>query len=398
MDILSKLEYAKKFNTGVKSLGVNAFGISFKVNNGAVQAQHNGKELILAGTNNYLGLTFNEECINAGISALQNQGTGTTGSRLANGTYRDHELLEKQLSKMYGAPSSIVFTTGYVSNLGTISTLCDSHNNILLDADCHASIYEGAKLSGATIYRFKHNDPHDLEKKLKRLANKKSTLVVVESLYSMFGDFAPLTEFCDVCENHGVPIMLDDAHSFGIMGANGLGLAEHLGVLDRIDFVTGTFSKSIGTVGGFLTSTKHDVDCLRTQIKSYMFTASSTPSTVASSRVALQHLQTRNDLRETLWDNIYIFHDELSKLGYEIASDPSPVISVVMPTPEVAHSSWKILLDNGVYVNLVIPPGAPKNVCLLRCSMTAAHSKKHLKKVIAAFTVLKQHLTQQLAA
>ena len=398
MDILNKLEYAEKFNNSIKSLGQSAFGISFEVHNGSVQAHHNGKPVILAGTNNYLGLTFDQDCIQAGVHALKNQGTGTTGSRLANGTYRDHVLLEKQLSNMYGADSTVVFTTGYVSNLGTISTLCGPENNILLDADCHASIYEGAKLSGATIYRFKHNDPADLDKKLKRISHKASTMVIVESLYSMFGDFSPLKEFCDVCEKHGAVLMLDDAHSFGIMGDNGLGLAEHLGVLDRIDFITGTFSKSLGTVGGFLTSVKHNVDALRTQIKSYMFTASGTPATIACSRTALQHLCTRHQLRTDLWSNIHTLYSALQNMNFEIGAEPSPVIAVIMPDPKTAHSAWEILLENGVYVNLVVPPGAPKNTCLLRCSMTAAHSKHHINKIIGAFSAVEKYLTQQQAA
>jgi len=388
VDLLDKLDAASKFSSKIKQLQPNAIGANFKPIS-SVHGTVNGKLVILAGSNNYLGLTYNKKCIKAAKKALEKYGTGTTGSRLANGSYDEHIKLEQELATFLQAPSSIVFTTGYVANLGTISYLASSQDIIMLDSHCHSSIYEGAKLSGAQIYTFKHNDPIDLDKKLKRLGDKtKRTLVIVESMYSMLGDFCPLPEMCDVVEQHGAYILLDDAHSFGIMENEGRGLAYILDCQRRVDFITGTFSKSLGSIGGFLVSLKHNIEPLRAQIKSYMFTASSTPSTIASSRAALKILQKKGVLRQKLWYNCNLIHKELTDLGFTLGSKPSPVIAAIMPDAETASKAWKVLFDYGVYTNLVIPPGAPKNLSLLRLSISAEHSEDDCRTIIEAYSKL----------
>ena len=388
MSLLDKLEAARSFQNEVDALGVNAIGATIDVVGSATEGCLDGKRVVLAGTNNYLGLTFEPACIEAAMHAVHSQGTGTTGSRVANGTYSAHAALEREMTEYLGARSAIVFTTGYVANVGTISTLAGPGDVIVLDADSHASIYEGARLSGAEVYRFRHNDPSDLEKRLKRLGDRANkTLVIVEGLYSMLGDVSPLAEICEVKDRYGAYLLLDDAHSFGTMGENGRGAAEFFGVEDRVDFLTGTFSKSLGSVGGWCASRLHDLSPLRTQIRAYMFTASSTPSVIASTRAALRLVGERPELREQLWNNARVVHGALESLGFTLGSDASPVIASIMDDPQQAAAAWQLLLDAGVYVNLVVPPGAPKNMSILRCSLSAAHTDEQIDRIVDAYAL-----------
>ncbi|MCH2098701.1 MAG: aminotransferase class I/II-fold pyridoxal phosphate-dependent enzyme [Pseudomonadales bacterium] len=393
MSLLDKLEAARSFQNEVDALGVNAIGATIDVVGSATEGRLDGKRVVLAGTNNYLGLTFEPACIEAAMQAVHSQGTGTTGSRVANGTYSAHAALEREMTEYLDARSAIVFTTGYVANVGTISTLAGPGDVIVLDADSHASIYEGARLSGAEVYRFRHNDPSDLEKRLKRLGDRANkTLVIVEGLYSMLGDVSPLAEICEVKDRYGAYLLLDDAHSFGTMGENGRGAAEFFGVEDRVDFLTGTFSKSLGSVGGWCASRLHDLSPLRTQIRAYMFTASSTPSVIASTRAALRLVGERPELREQLWNNARVVHGALESLGFTLGSDASPVIASIMDDPQQAAAAWQMLLDAGVYVNLVVPPGAPKNMSILRCSLSAAHTNEQIDRIVDAYALVAEQL------
>lgn len=393
MSLLDKLHAARDHQDEIDALGVNAIGATIDVVGSATEGRIDGRRVVLAGTNNYLGLTFEPGCIEAAVQAVQTHGTGTTGSRLANGTYSGHAALERELAEFLGARSTIVFTTGYVANVGTISTLVGPGDVIVLDADSHASIYEGAKLSGAEVYRFRHNDPKDLEKRLKRLGDRASrTLVIVEGLYSMLGDVAPLREICEVKDRYGAYLLLDDAHSFGTMGEHGRGLAEAEGVEDKVDFLTGTFSKSLGSVGGYCASNMHDVGPLRNNIRAYMFTASSTPSVIASTRAALRLISDRDDLRKRLWKNARDVHRALGSLGFTLGSDASPVIATLMDSPQQAATAWQMLLEAGVYVNLVVPPGAPKNLSILRCSLSAAHTREQIAHIIDAYALIAEQV------
>lgn len=393
MSLLDKLEAAQRSQDELATLGVNAIGATIDVTGSATEGEIDGRRVVLAGTNNYLGLTFEPDCIDAAVQATLTHGTGTTGSRLANGTYTAHAALERELCDFLQVRSSIVFTTGYVANIGSISTLASSGDVIVLDADSHASIYEAAKLSGAEVYRFRHNDPSDLDKRLRRLGDRASrTLVIVEGLYSMLGDVSPLKEICEVKDRYGAYLLLDDAHSFGTMGANGRGLAEAEGVEDSVDFITGTFSKSLGSVGGYLASRKHDINPLRSQIRAYMFTASSTPSVIASTRAALSMIGHRTELRQRLWRNAERVHGGLKRAGFKLGSEASPVIATIMDSPQQAASAWQMLLEAGVYVNLVVPPGAPKNMSILRCSLSAAHTPEQIDHIIDAYALVADNL------
>ena len=369
----------------------DVLGTMIQVDGSPTLGSVNGQRVVLAGTNNYLGLTFHPDCVRAAAEAAQRYGTGTTGSRLASGTYPDHAALEHDLAKFYDARSAIVFTTGYQANVGMISAIADRDTVILLDAQSHASIYDGATLSGATMYRFKHNDPADLEKRLRRLGEgAANSLVIVEGIYSMLGDTAPLEEFCEITTRYGASMFVDEAHSFGVLGATGRGLAEALGVEDQVDVIVGTFSKSLGCVGGYAVSRHHDLTSLRGAARSYIYSASSSPSVMASARAALKVIREDPSLRQRLLDNARITYGALQQLGYELGPEVSPVVGVHVRDSEHALDAWHFLLDHGVYVNLVPLKASPGPFCLLRVSLSAAHTPDQVETIVEGFRALKQ--------
>ncbi len=349
----------------------------------------NGREVILAGTNNYLGLTFDKECVEAACRAIQEEGTGTTGSRMANGTYHSHLVLENELSSFFGKSHTIVFTTGYAANLGVLSTLVNREDAVILDADCHASIYDGCRLGGVPVYRFRHNDLDDLEKKLRRLREKDpqmNLLVVVEGLYSMLGDRAPLAEIAALKEKYGAYLLVDEAHSLGVLGDKGRGRAEEAGVEDKVDFIVGTFSKSLASIGGYCTSDHEGLDLLRYASRPYVFTASLSPANLAAARTALRILQERPELKSRLWENAHQLYGSLQEMGFELGPEPSPIVAVRFREPEKALSVWRGLLEKGIYVNMVLPPATPDGSALLRASVSAAHSPEEISRIIEAFS------------
>jgi len=356
----------------------------------ATSATIQGRRVVLAGTNNYLGLTFDPRCRAAAIKAIETLGTGTTGSRMASGNYRGHRDLETAIAAAYGWPAAIVFSTGYQANLGTLAALAGADEYLVVDADSHASIYDGCRLSAATTIRFRHNDPADLDRRLARLgADARRALVVVEGLYSTLGDRAPLKEIAEVKQRHGAWLLVDEAHSFGVFGARGLGLSEELGILEQVDFVVGTFSKSLGGVGGFCVSRHAELDLLRMASRPYIFTAASAPAVIAATREALVRVLEGSDLRERLWRPANRFHAELLRLGYTLGSHaPGPVSALIFSNREAAIGTWQGLLDAGTYTNLMIPPAAPSGKYIVRISLSAAHSDEDIDHILAALAAL----------
>ncbi len=367
--------------------GVNPFQVKMDQVFSQTEAMIAGKRTILVGTNNYLGLTFAPEALTAAHDALEAFGTGTTGSRVANGTYSGHKDLENALCDFFGKEHAMVFSTGFLANLGILSTLMGADDYILMDADCHASIYDGVRGSAAQIIRFKHNDAADLDKRLARLAGKPGNkLIVIEGIYSMLGDKAPLADIVAVKKKYeNVYLLSDEAHSVGVLGKFGRGLPEEVGCEDDVDFIVGTFSKSVGTVGGFCVSNHPEFDTLRLVTRAYVFTASLPPSVVASATVNLGLVKSGGALRKRLMRNAQQLHAGLTALGLKVASENSPVVAVVAPDPVVAVAFWRGLIEEGVYVNLALPPATPYGYSLLRASLCAAHTEEQLDKVIEIF-------------
>jgi 8-amino-7-oxononanoate synthase len=377
----------------LRKLGRDPFAVQIEKIVSATQAIIEGREVLLAGTNNYLGLTFNDQCVEAASEAVLQQGTGTTGSRVANGTYATHSRLEQRLAEFLDSRSAIVFSTGYQANLGTIAGLAGPDDYVLIDADCHASIYDACRLCGATIIRFRHNSPTDLNKRLSRLDPAANKLIAVEGLYSMLGDIAPLADFVKVKDAHeNAYLIVDEAHSLGVFGDTGKGVAEDAGVLKGVDFIVGTFSKSLGSIGGFCVSDHPEFDMMRVSSRPYMFTASLAPSNAATALAALQEIDANPELRTTLWRNARKLHEGIAAVGLSLGAAPSPVVAVKMPSIEVAAYAWNLMLDQGVYVNLAIPPGTPNSLSLLRVSVSAAHSDEQIDFIIKAFDQVAREL------
>ncbi|MFZ5783053.1 MAG: serine palmitoyltransferase [Pseudomonadota bacterium] len=377
----------------VRLTGANPFQLRMERVLSPTEAIINGRPTLLAGTHNYFGLTFDPSCMEAAIEAIRNEGTGTTGSRIANGSYSEHVALEQEIAAFYGKKHCMVFTTGYQANLGVISTLVGEGDFLLIDADSHASIYDACKMTRAEVVRFKHNDPASLEARLKRLGDKPGNrLVVLEGIYSMLGDSAPLGAFVEVCKRHGAYVLVDEAHSLGALGEHGRGLCEAAGVLDDCHFIVGTFSKTLGAIGGFCVSDDPDFDILRVTVRSYMFTASLPPSIVASVRQALKLVTARPELRRQLWDNVATLYDGLKARGFTLGPEHGPVVGVLMPDRPTAIAFWRALLDAGIYVAIAAPPATPNGVSLLRCSLCAVHTPAQLEHMIEVMTGIGRQL------
>ncbi|MGB9499224.1 MAG: serine palmitoyltransferase [Dissulfuribacterales bacterium] len=391
MAIFAKFQQIATTLQLLSDCGVNPVNVVIEQILSASEGIINGRHMILAGTNNYLGITFEPECIEAGCKAIREEGTGTTGSRMANGTYAGHIALENELIDFFNRKQAIVFSTGYTGILGILATLTGREDTIIADVDCHASIYDGCRLGKAKFMRFRHNDVDHLEWRLKQLKGQtENTLIVIEGIYSMLGDRAKLKEIVEIKNKYGAFLMIDEAHSMGILGRQGRGLAEEAGVEDDVDFISGTFSKSLGTIGGYCVSNHPELNLIRHASRPYIFTASSSPAIIASTRSALKILRAHPELREKLWENATSLYRQLQNMGFILGPEPGPVISVHIETAEKALELWRGILDRGVYVNMILPPATPGKNPLLRCSMSAAHTPKQVEHIVEAFASLRK--------
>ena len=387
--LFDKFQAMADFQAELAQREVTPFGAVTEEILSATEGLVQGRKVILAGTNNYLGLSYDPRCIKAAQAAAARWGTGTTGSRLANGSFAEHQALESEIADFYGVGNAIVFSTGYAATMGMCATLAGPGDVILMDADSHASIYSGVKLSGAEVIRFKHSDPDDLAKRMRRLGDRAGqALIIAEGIYSMLGDVAPLQEIAAVKREYGGYLLLDEAHSMGALGETGRGAAQAAGVEADVDFTVGTFSKSLGAIGGFCVSKHAELEAIRFCITAYIFTASSSPSVIASTRESLRIIREEPQLREKLWDNAQRLYNGLQSLGLPVGPTASPVVAVEMEDRSRTIDCWKALMEAGVYVNLVIPPASPSTNFLLRNSVSAAHSSEQIDTIIAAYAGL----------
>ncbi len=351
------------------------------------QAICNGRNTILLGTYNYMGMTFDPDVIAAGKQAYDEFGAGTTGSRVLNGTFYHHRDVENALKEFYAMDHAMVFSTGYQANLGIISTIAGKGDYIILDIDSHASIWDGCKMGDAEVVPFKHNDLDALEKRLRRVPEGAGKLVVLEGVYSMLGDIAPLKQMVSIAKKYGAMVLVDEAHSMGFIGEHGRGVCEEAGVIDDCDFIIGTFSKSVGTVGGFCVSNHPKFEIMRLVCRPYVFPAALPPAVMASSATSIRKLMHNGNKRADLWENSRTLHSGLRALGFQLGTDEpqSAIIAVVMPDLEKGAAMWEALLKEGLYVNLARPPATPANMTLLRCSLCAEHSPKQVQTILGMF-------------
>lgn len=388
VDLLAKFDPIIQTREQLLAAGVeDPFNLVMEQVLSPTRAICNGRDTILLGTYNYMGMTFDPDVIAAGKAAMEDFGAGTTGSRVLNGTFRDHRDVEAALREFYAMDHAMVFSTGYQANLGIISTLAGKGDYIILDIDSHASIWDGCAMGNAEVVPFKHNDVEALEKRLKRVPEGAGKLVVLEGVYSMMGDVAPLKEMVRISKAHGAMVLVDEAHSMGFIGEHGRGVAEDQGVIDDVDFIIGTFSKSVGTVGGFCVSNHPKFEVLRLVCRPYVFTAALPPSVMASSATSIRKLMHGGNKRAHLWENSRTLHRGLKALGFQLGTETpqSAIIAVIMPDLEKGAMMWEALLKEGLYVNLARPPATPAGMTLLRCSLCAEHSAEQVQTILGMF-------------
>jgi 8-amino-7-oxononanoate synthase len=393
MALFSKFDDMRAAMDALAAGGRNPFDVRFERIVSATEAVLEGRPCLLFGTNNYLGLTFDETCIAASVRSVHDGGTGTTGSRIANGTYSDHALLEQRIAEFYGKRAAMIFTTGYQANLGLISTLAGRGDHLLIDADSHASIYDACKLSTAEVIRFRHNDPEDLARRLGRLkGHTGNRIIVTEGIFSMLGDSAPLREIAAVKREMGATLIVDEAHSLGTRGKKGRGVSEDAGVENEVDFIVGTFSKSLGAIGGFAVSDLPDFDLLRIVCRPYMFTASLPPAVVGSVTAALSRISTDESLGARVRFNSIKLYRALKLAGFEVGPEPNAIVALKMTDKETAVRFWNRLIDRRVYANLALPPATPGSLSLIRCSISAAHTEAQIDRALSAMVAVGREL------
>ena len=354
-------------------------------------ASFEGKEVVMCGSNNYLGLTTDPRVRQAAIEAVERYGTSVTGSRFLNGTLELHLELDRRLAKFVNKEAALVFSTGYQTNVGTISALVQKGDYVIIDKDDHASIVDGCLLSRGEMRRFRHNDISSLDELLAKLPADAGKLVVVDGVYSMGGDIAPLPEIVAICKKHGARIMVDDAHGIGVTG-NGRGTAQHFGLTDDVDLIMGTFSKSFASIGGFIAGKADVIHYIQHHARSLIFSAALTAPNAAAALKALDIMETEPDLVETLWDNAEYMRKGLIAMGYDTGKSNTPIIPILIRDDLRTVFAWHSLINEGVYTNPVVPPGVPPGSSLLRTSYMASHTKEHLDRALKAFKVVgEQH-------
>jgi len=355
-----------------------------------------GHEMIMLGSNNYLGLTGDERVKGAARDALERYGTALTGSRLLNGTIPLHTELEREIAEWMGADDAIVYTTGYQANLGAIGTILEPGDTVVADSGDHASILDGCKLSGARLRPFRHNRTDKLDKMLERATGDGGgVLVVVDGVFSMEGDIAPLPEIVELCERHSARLMVDEAHGVGVLGEHGTGTSELFGLADRVDLRMGTFSKSLASCGGFIVGPADVIEYLRIASRPFLFTAAAVPAAVGAALEAVRICRREGGpLYAKLLDNANYLHTGLSELGLQIVEPTkladgtdviTPVVPVVVGEDWQAVMLWKALFNAGVYTNVAIHPAVAPGGALLRTSLMATHEREHLDRALEIF-------------
>lgn len=344
-----------------------------------------GRPVLMLGSNNYLGLTTHPKVKEAAQAAIERFGSSSCGSRFLNGTLEIHLELEERLARFLHKEAALVFSTGFQTNLGTISSLVGKGEFIISDKWNHASIIDGARLSYGTMKRFRHNDPEDLERVLQGCPDDVGRLIVVDGLFSMEGDLAPLPEITELAKAYGARLLVDDAHAVGVMGPNGRGTPEHFGVEDDVDLLMGTFSKSFASLGGVIAGDAYVINYIQHNARSMIFSASMPPAAVASVLASLEIMENEPERREHLWHNTEKMIQGLHDLGFDTGKSETPVIPIVVGDMFKALGIWRSLLDHGVYVNVVIPPAVPPGREMLRTSYMATHTDEQLDRALEIF-------------
>ncbi|KPJ65377.1 2-amino-3-ketobutyrate CoA ligase [candidate division WOR-1 bacterium DG_54_3] len=344
-----------------------------------------GKKMIMIGSNNYLGLTSHPRVKEAALEAVKKYGSGCTGSRFLNGTLDIHEELEQRLAKFMRKEAAQVFSTGFLTNLGTIATIVNRRDNVIADRSDHASIVDACRLSFGNVIKFKHNDMTDLKRVLSSCNDDAGKLIVVDGVFSMEGDIANLPAIVNLAKQYRARVMVDDAHSIGVLGANGRGTAEHFDLEDQVDIVMGTFSKSFASLGGFIAASERVINYIKHFSRALIFSASPPPAAVAACLAALDIIEQEPERRERLWQITKKMHKGFKALGFNIGNSQTPIIPIYIGDDIKTFQFWKMLSDEGIFSNPAISPAVSAGSQLIRTSYTATHTDEQLDRVLEAF-------------
>jgi len=342
----------------------------------------NGKDLLMFGSNSYLGLTTHPKVMEASIEAIKKYGSSCSGSRFLNGTTDLHVELEDRLAKFIGKEEVLVFSTGFQVNLGTIPTVATQGDTILIDRLSHASIYEGSRISDASTTIFRHNDMASLERKLQKLGDQNLRLIIVDGVFSMEGNIAKLPEIVDLAKKYDAVVLCDDAHAVGVMGENGRGTANHFGLTDEVDLIGGTFSKSFASLGGYMAGDRETMQYIKHHSRSLIFSASMTPASTAATLAALDIMESDDSLRLKLWENTNYSLARFRDLGFDIGDTETPIIPVYIRDNEKTYKMTARLFEEGVFVNPVVAPAVAPADSLFRFSLMATHTTEQIDKAI----------------
>lgn len=351
-----------------------------------------GSSVMMFGSNSYLGLSDDPRLKEAAIKAIEKYGTSCSGSRFLNGTLDIHEELEEKLARFVGKDQAVTFSTGFQVNLGVISALGFRGGYILLDDTDHACIIDGSRLSWSNVYKFKHNDMDALEKKLKACEPDAPKMIVVDGVYSMLGDLCPLPQICELAEKYNASVMVDDAHGLGVFGKNGSGTADYFGLTDKVDLIMGTFSKSFGSLGGFIAGSEPVINYLKHNARSLIFSASMTPAAVAAASKALDIMQSEPERIEHLWDITRYAHAKFRENGFDINATQSPIIPLMVRDTKKAMQIVTLAYNEGVFITPVIAPAVPEKDVLIRFALMATHTKEHIDIAVEKLTKIFKQL------
>lgn len=391
-DLFDKIPYDETIRRAKEATEVGVYPYFRALSDSeGVTATFEGKDVVMLGSNNYLGLTTDPRVREAAIEAIKRYGTSVTGSRFLNGTLELHLELERRLAKFVGKEAACVFSTGYQANVGTISALVSKDDYVIVDKDDHASIVDGCIMSQGQMKRFRHNDVSSLENVLSKLPPDAGKLVIVDGVYSMLGDIAPLPEIVEICKKYGTRIMVDDAHGLGVTGG-GRGTAIHFGLQDDVDLTMGTFSKSFASIGGFIAGDADVIYFIQHKARALIFSAALPAPQTAAVLAALDIMETEPEHVKNLWDNAEHMRKGFNELGYNTGGSNTPIIPVILGSDFIVALAWNALVYEGVYTNPVVPPATPPNAGLLRTSYTATHRKEHLDRALQAFKVVGERL------
>ena len=370
----------------VKAKGIYPYYKPMSSGQDPVVTMADGHKVLMFGSNSYLGLSDDPRLKEAAIAAVKKYGTSCSGSRFLNGTLDIHQELEEKLAKFVGKEEAVTYSTGFQVNLGVVSCLGFKGGYILLDDTDHACIIDGSRLSWSTVYKFKHNDMESLEKKLKVCEPDAYKLIVIDGVYSMLGDLAKLPEICDLCDKYGASVMIDDAHGLGVFGENGSGTASHFGLTDRTDLIMGTFSKSFGSLGGFIAGDHDVLNFIKHNSRSLIFSASMTPAATAAASKALDIMIEEPERREHLWDTTRYAWKCFRENGFDINLTESPIIPLMVRDTIKALSLVEEAYRQGVFIPPVIAPAVPEKDVLIRFALMATHNREHVDQAVEVLT------------